>query len=285
MAVASPFVAAGAVLAEGPIWLDDRGLVAWTDIPSGTITAATLDGATEPIATFDEPVGAIALATDGRLIAATPDGLHLLDGTLLAELPEAGADLRMNDGKPDPVGRFVGGTMGRPSPRPGAGALWSFDERGARALVRDVTISNGLCWSADGATMFYIDTPTQRIDAFDYDIATGEVSERRTVVTIDGDDGAPDGLTIDRDGGLWVALWGGSCVRRYEGRRLTEQIDVPTPYVTCPVFAGPELDVLVVTTAAEPFGAAQPPGAGDLYRCAPGVRGRAAHRYRVPEAG
>ena len=165
----------------------------------------------------------------------------------------------MNDGKADPAGRFVGGTMGDPTPRPRAASLWSFGSGDPVALVSGVTISNGLAWSADGSTLFYIDTPTRRVDAFDYDVRLGSVANRRPVITLPPGAGDPDGLCIDVDGGLWVALWGGSAVHRYVDGSLDAVIEVPTPYVTCPVFAGRELDELVITTAAEPFGRDGPP--------------------------
>jgi sugar lactone lactonase YvrE len=162
-------------------------------------------------------------------------------------------------------------------PRPGAGSLWSFDRGGPRELVTSLTISNGLAWTADGATLYLIDTPTRRVDAFDYDLATGSVADRRPVITLPEGAGDPDGMCIDDDGGLWVALWGGGAVHRYADGGLDAVIDVPTPYVTCPAFTGPARDRLVITTASEPFGATAPAGAGDVYVAEPGVTGPAPH--------
>jgi sugar lactone lactonase YvrE len=179
----------------------------------------------------------------------------------------------MNDGKADPAGRFVGGAMTLGTPRPGAGSLWSFGPDGPIELVTGVTASNGLAWSTDGETLFFIDTPTRRVDAFDYDAGTGRVSGRRTVVTIEESAGDPDGMCVAVDGGLWIAMWGGSAVRRYGDGGLDSVIEVPTPYVPCPVFTGRELDELVITTASQPFGDEAPPGAGDLHLVRPGVAG------------
>src|SRR5262249_10956747 len=128
----------------------------------------------------------------------------------------------------------------------------------------------------DGATLYFIDSPTRRVDAFSYDLATGGVANQRSVFEIADADVEPDGMCIDAEGGLWVALWGGGAVHRYIGGRLAATIELPTPYVTCPTFAGPELDELVITTASKPFadkGGEIPDGAGDLYTARPGVRG------------
>lgn len=274
---------ARAELAEGPVWLPDRNVVAWVDILRGSIWMTDLEGSTSLAYRLDRPVGSIAVADDGALVAATPFGLeHLSPSPVrLATLPHDTSVLRMNDGKCDPVGRFVGGTMGWPEPVPRAGSLWSFEAGSVRRLLSDVTISNGLCWSADGATMFYIDTPTQQIDAFDYDLSTGDLFDRRSVVRVDAELGAPDGMTIDEEGGLWVALWGGGAVHRYDNGELSHRVEVPTPYVTCPTFAGSDLDRLVVTTAARPFTSEPPRGAGALFVASAGVRGQPSSQYRL----
>jgi sugar lactone lactonase YvrE len=271
-----------ASLAESPIWIPEREQIAWVDIMDGIVTTACVDGKIVTRVTMDEPVGAIALASNAsELVAATPSGLRFVStkSDIIVAAAEASPTLRMNDGKPDPVGRFVVGTMGIPSPVTGSGTLWSFGGERARPLLRSVTISNGLCWSADGLTLYYIDTPTQRIDAFDYDLDSGDISNRRTLFEIDEHDGAPDGMTIDDQGGLWVALWGGGCIRRYAGKTITEEIPVPTPFVTCPVFVGAELDILIITTAALPFGDDAPDGAGDVYVAKPGTKGLAPNRW------
>ena len=193
-------------------------------------------------------------------------------------LPPGDADLRKTDRKADPAGRFVGGTMTLGDPRPGAGSLWSYSDGRAVELVGGVTTSNGLASSADGSTLFYIDTPTRQIDAFTYAVATGAVADRRTVVDVPAGAGDPDGVCIDAEGGFGVALWGGAAVHRYVDGRLAAVAERPTPYVACPTFAGAELGELVVTTASEPFGHDDvPPGAGDLYVAPAGAQGTPAH--------
>jgi len=270
----------GCTLGEGPLQHSDGNLY-WVDIVSGLVYRWDRAGSPSVFA-FDEPVSAVAETTDGGVIVATQSGLvHVAPNDrreLVAVLPNAADDLRMNDGKADPFNRFVRGTMGYPTPRPRAGSLWSFGPRETHELVADVTISNGLAWSSDGSTMYYIDTPTRRIDAFDYDTGSGRVSNRRTVVEIAEDAGDPDGMCIDIDGGLWVALWGGGAVHRYVVGELAAVVEVPTPYVTCPAFAGTRFDELVITTACEPFGSNLVAGAGDLYVAAVGTTGSSPFR-------
>lgn len=276
------FLAAGAELGEGPLALDD-GAVAWVDILRGIVHRTSAAGDDDVLATMGEPVGALALTADGSLVGATRSGLRRVcagEGPheLLVALPPGDPDLRMNDGKVDPAGRFVGGTMTLGEPRPAAGTLWSFSGDGVTPLVPGVTISNGLAWSGDGATLFFIDTPTRGVDAFDYDVATGRVSERRRVISIAEGAGDPDGMCIDVEGGLWVALFGGAAVHRYVDGRLDAVVELPTPHVTCPAFTGPALDRLLITTASEPFGDEAPPGAGDLYVVEPGITATAPNR-------
>jgi sugar lactone lactonase YvrE len=266
----------GCTLGEGPLQ-HGAGDLYWVDIIEQLVYR--WDRAGEPSAfSFDEPVSAVAETSDGGVLAATASGLvHLAPNdrrTLVASLPRAAGDLRMNDGKADPFNRFVGGTMGRPRPRGGAGSLWSFGDGPPRELLDGVTISNGLAWSSDRRTMYFVDSMTYRIDAFDYDGDTGLIGNRRPVVEMPaGSEVGPDGLCIDVDGGLWVAVWGGSAVHRYVDGVLDTVVEVPTPYVSCPTFAGPERAELVITTAAEPFESDPPPGAGDLYIADVGVTG------------
>lgn len=266
-----------AELGESPVWRRESGDIFWVDILRGDIHRLMLDGEDQIAATFEEPVGALVLGPNGEVVAATPRGLVRLDGSTVTSLERDSDDLRMNDGKADPAGRFVGGTMTIGSPRPGAGSLWRFDELGTSRLVSDATIPNGLSWSADGETFYWIDTPTGRIDAFDYDPATGELSDRRAWASIPEEAGAPDGMCGDVEGGLWVALWGGSAVHRYVAGRLDAVVEVEASLVTCPAFVGPELDQLVITTASVD----SPPGeqgAGDIFTIQLGVKGVPVHR-------
>lgn len=272
-------VATGAEIGEGPVWDARSSRLVWIDILGRRIHLTdTGSGATEEI---EVPlhVGAVALRAAGGFVAALQDGFWVVgDGPArrITTIPEAEPGLRFNDGKCDPDGRFWAGTMAYDEAR-GAAALYRLGSDGRATRVLDgVTISNGLAWSPDGNTMYYIDTPTQRIDAFSYVPSTGEIKERRTVIRIPPEVGAPDGMTIDAEGGLWVALWGGGSVRRYLDGRLDQVIEMPVSRPTSCAFGGVDLDELYVTSASKGLSVEErraQPLAGALFRVRPGVRG------------
>lgn len=274
---AERLAAAGAELGEGPVWRAETDEVVWVDILRGEIHATTMDGATRLLRHHAMPVGAIALTADGTILASTPIGLVDDAARVRSPLVPTATDIRANDGKPDPVGRFVGGTMSVGDARPGAGALWSLAGDGPEQLVAGATIPNGLAWGDDGNALYWIDTPTGRVDVFDYDTANGTVANRRPHIEMNPAWGSPDGMCIDVDGRLWVAFWGGSAVRAFDGIECVEVVEMPTPLVTCPSFAGPNLDRLVITTASIDV-APTSPGAGDIYVADVGCRGPAPRR-------
>ncbi len=267
-------VPAGARLGESPLWDQTTGDVVWVDILAELVFRTSLSAADLRRSSIGEPVGSLAVTGDGGLMGATPTGLRRLDredAPHVARFPECRANLRANDGKAAPGGRFVVGTMSVGEPEPGAGSLWAFGDGQPSVLVAGTTISNGLAWSSDGRVMFFIDTPTQQVAAFDHDIESGTVGSPRPHIVVDPVVGAPDGMCIDEEGGLWIALWGGSAVHRYLDGVLDTVVEVPTPLVTCPAFVGDDLSLLVVTTASLDDGDAE--GAGHLYIVEPGVRG------------
>jgi sugar lactone lactonase YvrE len=181
----------------------------------------------------------------------------------------------MNDGKCDRAGRFFAGTKADDD-TPQAGALYRLENGEVTQLLDNVTISNGIGWSPDERLMYYADTPTGRIDVFDFDATTGEPTNRRRFVDIPQDAGLPDGLCVDADGAVWVALWGGAAVHRYRADgELDRVLRLPVSNVTCPTFGGKDLDVLYITTART-----DEPGSGALFRCRPGVTGQPANPYR-----
>jgi sugar lactone lactonase YvrE len=209
------------------------------------------------------------------VLVALADRLAIVDtatGDLedLVALPHAHPGLRANDGAVDPSGRFWIGTMADDETTPGLGALYRYDGRELTTVLAPISLSNGLDWT--GERMYYVDTPTQRVDLLDYDEATGAVENRRPFVTIDEVDGVPDGLVLDDEGGLWLALYGGAQVRRYSPEGDLEVVlDVPADNVTACWFAG---DRLFITTARSP----QPLG-GSLFVAEPGVSGPAARAF------
>jgi sugar lactone lactonase YvrE len=234
------------------------------------------------------PVGAVALAEQGDWIVAAQDGFHRLDPgngrlSLIAHVEADRAETRMNDGAVDARGRFWAGTMAMDGRRDG-GTLYRLDPDGSvRAMLSPVSISNGIDWSPDGRLMYYVDTPTSRIDAFDFDEAAGALANRRPFVEVPKADGWPDGLTVDAAGGVWLALWEGGAVRRYTpGGRLDRDVALPASLATKPAFGGPALDELYVTSAwieLDAAGRAAEPRAGGLFRLRPGVTGRRARRF------
>jgi sugar lactone lactonase YvrE len=195
------------------------------------------------------------------------------DGTV-RPLPEVWADsgIRMNEGGCDPDGRFWCGSMAYDQ-APGAAAMYRLDPDGSvREVFGDVTVSNGLAWSPDGSLAYYDDTATHRVDVFDYDRTAG-LTGRRPFVRL-GDDGNPDGLTVDADGGIWVALYGSGEVHRYTADgRLDGVVEVPAAQVTACALGGPDLDQLFIRTSREGLAPDQDPLAGSLFRADVGVRG------------
>jgi len=236
-----------------------------------------------------QPVGAIALCEHGGLMLAVRDGFGRLDFEtgrvrLLAEVEADRPDQRMNDGRCDRRGRFWAGTMALDH-RAGAGALYRLDpDLSVTRVLGGVTISNGIDWTDDGRRMYYVDTGAGSIDMFDVEPESGAIANRRTFARIAPADGAPDGLVLDADGCVWVALWGGGAVRRYACDGSIERtIRLPVTYPTACAFGGPDLGDLYITTAAiglSEAGRAREPQAGGVFRCRPGPRGRPPHRFR-----
>lgn len=271
---------------EGPAWDAAVGRLIWVNITASTVHEFRPDGSTRQW-DVGEHVGAAVPRAGGGLVLAVRSGFAALaeDGSVtpLARVETDNPDNRMNDGKCDPQGRFWAGTMAYAETE-GAGSLYRLDQDGSTQLMLSpVTISNGLGWSPDGNLMYYVDTPTGGVDAFDFDGATGAIAGRQRVITIDPADGSPDGLAVDHEGGVWVALWGGGAVRRYHpDGSLDLIIEVPAAQVTSCAFGGNQGEELYITTAAaglSPQQRAAQPQAGGLFRCRPGVTGPAATPY------
>jgi sugar lactone lactonase YvrE len=199
------------------------------------------------------------------------------DGSIV-RLPPSWDDegRRMNEGGCDPDGRFYCGSMAYDK-SPGAGALYRLDADGStHVALNGVTVSNGIDWSPDGSIAYFNDTDTHRTDAFGYDASRG-LTDRRVFVEMEG---RPDGLTVDADGGVWVALSDSGKVHRYTpAGTLDAVIELPVTKVTACAFGGPLLDQLFITTSREGLGTGEQPRAGSLFRAEPGVRGRPVRAY------
>lgn len=283
------FVDVHTELGEGPLWDPERGCLFFVDILKGRVHRCAHGSRTVRTYEIGQPVGALGLAERGDLILAVRDGfarLDLEDGrvSMIAEVERDRPDQRMNDGRCDAHGCFWAGTMALDE-HAGAGALYRLGpDLRVETMIPGVTISNGVDWTDDGRRMYYVDTGALSIDLIDVEPTTGAISNRRTFATVSSSDGAPDGLVLDADGFVWVALWGGGAVRRYApDGSLDRVIRLPATYVTACTFGGPDLADLFITTASIKLSdeeRAREPGAGGLFRCRPGVRGRRPHRFR-----
>ena len=234
-----------AELGEGPIWDRGRGTLLFVDIPPGEVHEFDPASGIHRVFDVGQPIGALTPTVKGDWLIAARDGFIRLDPATGATRLVAGVEAdrpanRMNDGYCDARGRYWAGTLSMTRERE-AGALYRLDPdlRVTRMLDR-VTTSNGIDWSPDQRLMYYVDTGTRRIDLFDFDLAGGLISNRRAFVEIPEREGKPDGLIVDADGCVWLALWGGGAVRRYApDGRLVETIALPVTHPTKCAFGGP----------------------------------------------
>lgn len=280
---------AKAMLGEGSIWHPKEKKLYWLDIEGKIVHVY------DPLTKEDKQfpvgsrVGTIVPVQGGGALVALQNGIQELNTKtgrlkfLLNPLPDT--NLRFNDGKCDPSGRFWVGTLALDSRRKGA-VLYRFDrDKSIHLMLDSVSISNGIVWTSDKKTMYYNDTPTGTIQGFDYDDKTGEISNRRVVVRIPRGTGAPDGMTIDAEGNLWVALWGGGCVGKFNPLtgELLQKVIVPAPNVSSCAFGGKDLETLYITTARVYVNAQKLkdfPLSGGLFCVKPGVKGVPAEFYK-----
>jgi sugar lactone lactonase YvrE len=275
-------------LGEGVTWdAASRRLIS-VDIMRGRVHVFDPSEGTARTLHVGQPVGAAVPCRDGGLMLAVRDGFARLDLdtsalTFVAHVELDRPDQRMNDGACDAAGRFWAGTMAIDC-RPGLGSLYRLDPDGSvHTILTGIGISNGIDWSLDGAVMYYVDSHTQRIDQFDFDLSTGSIANRRPFVAIAAAEGCPDGLTVDAEGAIWLALWGGSCLRRYlPDGTLDRVLELPVTHPTTCAFGGPTLSDLYITSATIELSddeRREQPAAGSLLRHRPGVTGRPAHAF------
>ncbi len=274
--------AMGDELGESPVWLASEQALMRVDILGQAIVLR------ERRRRLSGHVGFALPTAGGGVIAGVERALVRLDGLdgperTLAAVEPGRAGNRFNDAACDALGRLWAGTMSR-TRTPGAGALYRVaGDRPPERVLADVTISNGLDWNLDATRLYYVDSVTQRIDAIDFDLDRGRLGARRRFAAIAPADGLPDGLCVDAEGGVWVALFGGGAIRRYTpAGRLDEHIALPVTNPTSVAFGGQGLDELFVTTARHrlaPERLAREPLAGALLRLRPGVVGRRGHAF------
>ncbi len=218
---------AKATLGEGPAWDAKTDTLYWVDILEKRVHYHRDDE--DGFIQLDEMPGCLAPCKNGNLLVAARASILELqpataETTILASITEP-ANNRFNDGKCDPAGRFLAGTMDMDGEIP-SGALYSFDGKQVTCLLDGIRISNGLAWSPDHKMFYYIDTPTREVKAFDYDLSTGQIANPRVVITVPRSSWLPDGMTSDTDGNLWIAMWGGAQITRWNPHtgQLLEQI-------------------------------------------------------------
>lgn len=256
---AQPFLATKCQLGEGSFWDSKRQRFWFVDIESKKVHFFSWQD--RKVRTFPMPsrVGTLVPARHlGGWIAGLEDGIYSFDSvgssrTLLCVPPGLGKGQRLNDGKCDARGRFwVGGmAMEREA---GPSALFSYSpQEGCRIRLDSVSIGNGIVWNQAGTRMYYVDTPTRNIRSFDYDAQTGQIGNPQTLVQVPDSLGYPDGMAIDQEERLWVAMWGGACVSVWDSKngRWLGKISVPAPNVTSCAFSGPDQNLLIITTARQ----------------------------------
>lgn len=283
----APLTATRDELGEGPVWDDRAGELLHVDIARGRVHAwRAADGRERTLLVGGEVSAVVPRTGDGvvlaighELLAADPDGSR----RTLAVAERDRPDNRFNDCRCDPQGRLWAGTMSR-SRVPGTAALYRLEAGAELACpLPGTTLSNGIGWSPDGTRMYFIDSTTQRVDAFDFDGADGSLHDRRALAHVDPRDGMPDGLAVDAEGGVWVCLFRGGAMRRYApDGTLEAHLELPVSCPTCPAFGGEDLRTLYVTSTFHrlaPEQHAREPLAGAVLVLDPGVAGLPANRF------
>ncbi|MUH36064.1 SMP-30/gluconolactonase/LRE family protein [Zobellia amurskyensis] len=253
-----------ATLGEGVFWHPQEKKVYWVDIYGKEIHATDPKTGSNQTFKLPEYVGTIAPINTGGLLVALENGVVELDTETgeffsVLELEKDKPSNRFNDGKCDPKGRFWVGSMCREGLKP-TGALYSINtDKSFVKRVENITVSNGITWSLDHKTMYYIDSPTRKVVAYSYDVETGSISNPIKVIDVPEEFGFPDGMTIDNEGMLWIALWGGNSVSQWNPNtgELIQKIIIPAPHVTSCAFGGEDQRKLFITTAREGLTEAQ----------------------------
>lgn len=287
---------------EGPVWDDRRACLYWVDISGRAVHRFDPSSGRDVAVHVDQRVGAVALRTDGTLLVAAERGLAVLDpdevpvaapgspdGPVLLDMAVAieadRPDMRANDGAVDPAGRYWIGTMALDA-RAGAGTLYRVDtDRSVHPQLTGLSVSNGIAWAPDGTQAWFVDSPTQRVDELVVDPDNGDVVERRPAIDLSGVPGVPDGMTIDAEGGLWIAMYGGWQVRRYgPDGEVDRVVRLPTAKPTSCALGGNDLDEVWITTTTEDLDGDEldaQPEAGSLFTCLADVPGVPARRSAV----
>ena len=277
-------------LGEGAIWNQKTGELIWINITGKILNFYNPATGYNKEMFTGQMIGTVVPTNSGDVLVALQNGIYKLDtksGTkkLIIDPEENIPNNRFNDGKCDPAGRFWAGTMSTKGELE-KGTLYRLDaDSTIHKMVEKVSISNGIAWSLDFKKMYYIDTPTQKVMAYDYDNKTGELSNPSVAVGVPVEMGSPDGMTIDSDGNIWVALWGGSAVTCWnpETGKLIQTIKVPAKNVTSCAFGDDDLGTLYITSAR--IGTSDDdlnkyPNSGSVFKTKPGVKGVGAFSFK-----
>jgi sugar lactone lactonase YvrE len=276
-------------LGEGPFWDEQRQTLYFVDITGKKMHRYSPNEKNNDTFPVDQMIGAVVPAEAGKLVCAMEQGFYAFDlqTQQLSPLGDPESQLpnnRFNDGKCDAAGRFWAGTMSKIDERH-QGSLYCLRPDGSwEQKVKDVSISNGLAWSPDHKTMYYIDSPTRQVKAFNYNIDDGAIDAGRVLITFPEDAGLPDGMTIDVEGYLWIAMWGGWGVLRCDPQsgQVVQKIELPVSRVTSCAFGGKDMDVLYITSASIGLAAEQlqkEPLAGSLFQLKTMTKGFHVDRY------
>lgn len=279
-------------LGEGPIWHGAESALYWVDIRGKSVERYEPASGHRRSVRFQTAVTALGLRAENGFVVATENGFAIWDGAsvsldVIANPKRDEAGVRFNDGGVGPGGEYWAGTMyeGPEVADTPDGRLYRLDaERRVTEMERGLTISNGIGWSPDRHTMYVTDTLPGIIYAYDYDAEAGEIENRRVLIQVPEGEGFPDGLTVDSQGCIWSARWGGSKVAKYSpSGELLDELSLPVPHPTSCAFGGEELNQLYITSAWMALDEAQRahyPLAGDVFRADVGVRGLPAHTFR-----
>lgn len=273
------FASTGAHHAEGPFWDERTDRLLFVDALAGSIHSVDPAGVITRFQLPSPVVTVIRRRTSSGWAVATEHGIAVCDESFDTcepiALVLADPELRTNDGGCDPLGGFIIGTMAYQQPSQKGAVYRVAPDHRITCLLENISISNGVQWSTDATLVFYIDTPTRRVDAFDVDPLTGAWSNRRPYIQIGHTDGVPDGMAMDEHGGLWVALWDGGAVHHYDpAGRLVETIAVPgVSQVSSCTFGGPDRSILFITTSRQNLAPTEQPLAGSVFAVQTDLRG------------
>lgn len=270
-------------LGEGAFWAAHEKVLYWIDIEGGLLNSYNPADATNEIFEMGKKIGTVVPVNDSKVIVALEDGAYTYDVnggelTLLCQPFQGQTGVRFNDGKCDPEGRLWVGTMANDC-KSNIAALYKIDGSGKYLkMIENVIISNGIVWTSDKKSMYYIDTPTKKIVQYDYDNASGNISNKKVIIEVPDSIGSPDGMAIDKNNNIWVAMWGGASVRGYNPKtgKMIATIEVPAPNVTSIAFGGDNLDILFITTAQiglNEESLRKYPLSGSMFSVKPGVVG------------